>query len=167
MKNLPMAEETSRSDSATASSVNLRFFFSVLGVIVLVPSLLFLGWAVSKHPRPVDVTKKQVMFTYGRNTVIQDSTSLPPYERDVLTMHTEHIDYMPPFQAYLYFRTLKNGPVLSYNFQENYQMLKDAYQIRVSAAAICVGLGLLSLVVSWFMPQQTKSVGLRKGAEWK
>jgi len=168
MKKLPTAEENVLRESVSTSSVNLRFFFWFLGLTVLVPSLLFLFWVTTKtYPKPADVIQKQKQFTYVGATVSQDSTPLPSYEHDILNIHSENISYLPPFQTYLYFRTLKNGPVLSYNFQENYQMLKDAYQIRLSAAVICTALGLFSLVASLFMPRQTKVVGVRKGAEWK
>jgi len=166
MKSLPGAEAAA-SELHTAGPLHLRSFFAILGVIVLVPSLGFLVWALLTHPRPADVSKKQVWFTYGNNRVAQDSIPLERYEHDILNASSDAVDHTPPFQVYLFFRTLKNGPVLSYNFQENYQMLKDAYRIRVSAAAICFGLGLLSLVASLFMSRQTKTVGVRRGAEWK
>ncbi len=167
MKNLATVEETAPTSSQTSESFNTRLFFQVLGVIILIPSLIFLGWSLSTRPKPLDVTRKQVMFSYGGNTVPQNSTPLPDYEHDILNIRGDDIDYMSPFQVFHYFRTLKSGPVLSYNFQENYQMLKDAYRIRVSAAAIGSGLGLLCLIASLFMPTRTKSVGVRKGAEWK
>ena len=168
MKKLPTVEENTRNESASASSVNLQFFFQFLGVTVLVPSLIFLLWVTTQtYPKPVDVLQKQVLFSYGDNkSVAQNTTPIPAYEHDILNAHSENIAYLPPFQTYLYFRTLKNGPVLSYNFQENYQMIKDAYRIRLSAAVICTALGLFCLVASLFMPRQMKSVGARKGAEW-
>ena len=166
MKSLPVTRGNSPSKSPAVSTFSARFFFGFLGVIVLVPSLFFLYWAISARPCPVDVIRKQVWFTYGSNWVAQNSTPLERYEQDILNFPSDHVEFLPPFQTYMHFRTLKNGPVLSYNFQENYEMLKDAHRIRVYAAAICVGLGLLSLVASLFTPKQTKIVGVRKGAEW-
>ena len=166
MKKLPVAGEGAPPDVTATPTFNARFFFCFLGAIVLVPSLIFLFWVVSTHPHPADVVRKQVWFTYGSNWVVQDSIPLSRLEQDILNFPSDHIEFLPPFQTYTHFRTLKDGPVLSHNFQENYEMIKDAHRIRVSAAAICVGLGLLSLVVSLFMPKQTRTVGVRKGAEW-
>ena len=168
MKGLQTIESGLPSDSAASYSVDLRFFFLFLGVIVLIPSLVLLIWAVkATSPKPADVLEKQVWFVYGSNKVAQDSTPLPEYERYILSMQPEYIDYMTPFEVFMYFRTLKSGPMLSYNFQENYGALKDAYLIRVSAGAIGVGLGLLSIVASLLLPKRTRVVGVRKGADWK
>ena len=168
MKVLSTVEENLPSVAATASTFNAQFFFWFLGLLVLIPSLLFLSWAISTRPKPMDVLQKQVWFTYGDNKMVyQDSVQLATSDRDILSFPVEYIEQMSPFQVYLHFRKLRNGPVFSYNFQENYEMLKDAYRIRVSAAVICTALGLLCLAASVFTPRWTKAVGVRKGAEWK
>ena len=167
IKKLQVADKESSSDSGTTSAFNAQFFFLCLGCIILIPSLTFLLWALWTHPIPQDVLKKRIRLTYGGNTVWQDSTPLTPQERRILLTRPEDIDFMPPFWVFEHFRILKSGPMLSYNFQENYGMLKDAYRIRVWTGAIGVALGVFCLVVSLFMPKRTKPVGVRKGAEWK
>ena len=167
IKKLQIAEGDSPSSSARSSTFNAQLFFRSLGCFVLIPSLVFLFWALSTAPSPPDVLKKRIRLSYGGNVVWQDSTPISPQERGILLTHPEDIDDMPPFWVFGHFRTLKSGPMLSPNFQENYKMLKDAHRIRVSAGSIGTALGLFCLGISPFMPKRTKSVGVRKGSEWK
>ena len=179
IKKLQPLNKDSASTSRTVSTFNSQFFFLCLGCIVSIPSAIFLYLALYwtqpifgihpfwTYPSPPNVLAKQKWHTYGNNVVWQDSTPLSAQEQRILSTHPDDNDYMPPFWVFNHFRMLKNGPMLSQNFQENYETLKDAHRIRVSAGLIGLGLGLLSLIASLFMPKQAKAVGVRKGAEWK
>ncbi len=153
-------------NSSALPTGNLRLAFQTLGALALVLSLVLLAWVLTTRPQPIDVTQKQVDLTYGGMKVYQDSTPLQGYEHSILRFHESDVDYMSPMELIIYFRMLKNGPMLSYNFQENYQMLKDAYHIRLGAAITGVGVGLLFLILSLLMPKRPKDVGVRKGSEW-
>jgi len=179
IKKLQPVDRDLLSASRTVSTFNAQLFFLCLGCIVSIPSAIFLHLALFwtqpvfgihpfwTYPTPPNVLAKQKWLTYGDNLVWQDSTPLPSYERRILLTHPEEIDDMLPFRVFDHFRTLKNGPMLSQNFQENYETLKDAHRIRVSVGIIGIVLGLLCLGVSLFAPKKTKTVGVRKGAEWK
>jgi len=145
---------------------HLRRALLYLGLIGLVPSLLFLFWAVFSYPKPRDVSLKQVYFVYGQTKVYQDSTRLPDYEHQVLWIRNEDFDRMSPIELLFYFQMLEKGPNFSYNFQDNYQALKDAYTIRGAAASLCVFLSLLSIVASFFMPKKNVVVTGWSGTNW-
>lgn len=155
-------EKTARQETGV-----LRQAFFYIGLILLIPSLIFLIWSLRSYPQPRDVSNKQVMYTYGQTTVYQNSNPIPDFEHRVLWMQDEHFNMMAPMEVFYYFLWLKQGPEFSYNFLETYQSLKDAYYIRVTASSIFVALALLSLAASAFMPKQNVIVTGWSGTDWK
>ena len=146
---------------------NMRRAFFWIGIVVLVPSLLFLFWVVFlSKPLPRDVSKKRVYYTFGQTELFQDSTPIPEREHMILWIRNEDIDRMSPMELFFYFRNFEEGPNFSYNFQENYQSLKDAWHIRVVTGCVLVFLGLLSLISSFFMPKRDVVVTGWSGTEW-
>lgn len=163
IRNLPVVEEERQVKEEPAY---LRRTFFLLGIVTLIPTLLFLLWALSRYPKPADVSFMQNRFVFGQLTVTQDSTPIAGYEHDILRIQSEHIDWLMPMELFFYFQSLKDGPTFGYNFQEKFQSLKDAYWIRVTTAAVLVVLSLLSLGASFLMPKQNVIVTGWSGSEW-
>ncbi len=74
--------------------------------------------------------------------------------------------FLPPIESIMYWDMLKEGTMMSANFQDNFQALVDAYRLR------CAGCGLLVLVslgvlVSSFIFTSRKIIGVQRGVEWK
>lgn len=162
---LPLVEEKPQEPKRETGNMRRAFFW--IGVIVLVPSLIFFLWTVFlAKPLPRDVSRKRVHFSFGQTKLYQDSIPIPEFEHNILWMRDDIIDRMTPMELYFYFTYFQNGPNFSYNFQENYQALKDAWHIRMAAGGFFVFLGLLSLVGSFFMPKQDVIVTGWSGTEW-
>ncbi len=165
LRSLPLAEEPAPQKKIETGNMRRAFFW--LGIFVFVPSLLFLLWAVFlSKPLPRDVWYKRVEFTFGQNKLFQDSTPIPERELLVLWIRDEEIDRMVPMELYFYFLNFQTGPNFSFNFQENYQALKDAWHIRMVAGGVLTLLGLLGLVSSCFMPKRDVVVTGWSGTEW-
>lgn len=185
IKNLePAPEEEGKKKEETGA---LRRAFFLLGIVLLIPSLFclslflyFLAYPldysptrfyqyarVFHYPKPKYVSLKRVYFSYGQRTnLYQDSTPVPNFEHEVLWMRDEDFDRMSSIELFFYFQRLKEGPNFSYNFQENYQTLKDAYVIRTTTAAILFVLSISCLVASFFMPKRNVVVTGWSGTEW-
>jgi hypothetical protein len=144
-----------------------RTFF-VIGVALLFPTFLLASYLHAWKPEPRHATLKRVFFSYGSNQrpLYQDSTPIPPSERNILWMTDEDIDRMMPMNLYFYFQTLEQ-PTFSYNFDSNYEAVKDTYRIWVTANIILFILALASITVSFFMPRQTVVVTGWSGSEWQ
>ena len=169
IRELPLVETpSSKPDLVKRETGQMRRAFFWLGAIVLVPSVIFLLWTVFlTKPLPKHVSLKQTDFTFGQMLLKQDSTPIPEYEHTILWMRDEYIDHMAPMELYFYFLYFKNGPNFSYNFQENYQALKDIWHIRMATGGFLIFLGLLSLVSSFFMPKRDVVVTGWSGTEWE
>lgn len=181
-------------EQAKIETGNLRRAFFYLGVLLLVPSAIFLALilyyllypfypdlthpmierpiyhnviAKLNYPHPRDVTGKKVFLTFGEKKLYQDSTPLPETERQILWLQKEHFDAMSPIELFYHFQTLGSGPNFSYNFQENYQALKDAYWIRVTTGIVVFVLGLFFLIASFFMPKRNVEVIGWSGTDWR
>lgn len=181
-------------EQAKIETGNLRRAFFYLGILLSIPSAIFLLLVsyfllvpfypdltnpvinkriyqdvISKlnYPHPRDVTGKKVFLSFGDKKLHQDSTPLPETERQILWLQKEHFDMMSPIELFYHFQTLGSGPNFSYNFQENYQSLKDAYYIRVTTGIVVFVLGLLFFIASFFMPKRNVEVIGWSGTDWK
>ncbi len=169
IKKLPMAEEAvhpaERPEKLETGNMRRAFFW--IGLVIFAPSLLFLLWAVFvSRPLPRDVWFKRVEFTFGQNKVTQDSTPISGQEHFMLWIRPEDIDLMSPIELYFHFLHFQAGPNFSFNFQENYQALKEAWYLRMATGGVLTFLGLLSLVSSFFMPRRNAVVTGWSGTEW-
>jgi len=150
----PLAEDT----------VQRRTFF-VLGAALLFPSFFLASYLYEWQPQPQHATLKRKFFVYGARVLPQDSTPIPFEEHRILWMTEEAIDQMMPMELYFYFRTLEH-PTFSYNFQENYEAVKDTYRIWVTATIIFLILAHLSMGASFFMQRQEVIVTGWSGNDW-
>jgi hypothetical protein len=154
--------------SPLAEDTAIRRSFFVLGAALLFPAFLLASYLHECKPVPWHVLTKRTLFSYGSNKkpLYQDSTPISEAERRILWMTDERIDQMAPMDLYFYFRTLEQ-PTFSYDFQDNYQAIKDTYRIWVIGNIILGILSILSIVVSFFMPRQTIVVSGWSGSEWR
>jgi hypothetical protein len=171
IKSLPVAEEK-KADSSEfpkqkVETGKMRQVFFLLGVIFFLPALIFFLWSLFSYPLPRDVSLKREWFSYGRTELYQNTTPIPEFEHNILWIQNEHFDRMSPMELYFHFKILERGPNFSYNFQENYQALWDAYYIRIVAAGILLFLVITSFISSFFMPKRDVIVTGWSGSEWK
>jgi hypothetical protein len=154
--------------SPLAEDTPIRRTFFVLGVALLFPTFLLASYLYEWKPHPRWVSTKRIYFSYGtyQRMLYQDSTPIAEAEHRILWMSEEEIDRMMPMDLYFYFRTLKE-PTFSYNFQDNYEAIKDTYRIWVTGNTILLMLAFLSIVASFFMPRQTVVVTGWSGSEWQ
>jgi len=157
--------ELAQSPLAEDSTPRRSFF--ILGIVLLAPALCFAIHLYKNPPQPRDVSLKRTMFSFGTNKrmLFQDSSQIHWQEHEILWMTDEHIDSLSPMELFFFFRTLEE-PTFSYNFQDNYEAIKDAYRIKVTATAILLFLSLLSIVASFFMPKRQVIVTGWSGSEW-
>ena len=154
--------------SPLAEDTTIRRTFFVLGVSLLFPAFPLASYLYQWPPHPLWVSFKQVYFSHGsiQRPLYQDSTPIPQSEHRILRMSNEAIDYMMPMDLYFYFQTLEE-PTFSYNFQDNYEGIKDNYRIWVTGTIIVLLLAFLSIVASFFMPRQTVEIAGWSGSEWR
>ena len=154
--------------SPLAEDSTVRRIFFVLGVAMLFPAFLLASYLYEWQPQPRHATIKPKFFSYGssQKPLYQDSTPIPRSEIRTLWMTDEEIDRMSPMELLFYFRTLEE-PAFSYNFQSNYEAVKDTYRIWVAGNIIVFILAVLSIVASFFMPRQTIEVTGWSGSEWR
>jgi hypothetical protein len=166
VKALPVAPETVKPPNAETGTMRKMFF--VLGIALLIPSVLLAFHLHYWIPQPRDVSLKRVEFTHGsyQRMLFQDSTPIPPSEHNILWMTDEHIDHMMPMELFFYFRTLEH-PTFSYNFQNNYEAIKDRHRIWLVVNGMLFFLSLLSIVASFFMPKKKVAVIGWSGSEWE
>ena len=150
----PLAEDTAL----------CRSFF-VVGVALLFPTFFLASYMYAWEPHPRHVSLKQDRFSFGSRVLHQNSTPIPREEHTILWMTDEEIDRMMPMDLYFYFLTLES-PTFSYNFQENYEAIKDTYRIWWTVIIIVCILAFLSIIASFFMPRQTVVVTGWSGSEW-
>jgi hypothetical protein len=171
IKKLPVVEEKktdgSKFPKQKTETGNMRRFFFLFGVIFFLPVVIFFLWALFLYPLPRDVSLKREWFSYGQTELYQNTTPIPDYEHTVLWIQNEHFDRMSPMELYFHFKILERGPNFSYNFQENYQALQDAYYIRLTAATVLLFLVIISFISSFFMPKRDVIVTGWSGSEWK
>jgi hypothetical protein len=154
--------------SPLAEDSTLRRTFFILGIVLLFPSFLMTSYLHIWKPHPQYVSLKRTVFSFGseQRMLHQDSTPISPMEHRILWMTDEGIDRMSPMELYHYFRTLEE-PTFSYNFQDNYEALKDTYRIWVTVNIILFILAILSLITSFFMPRYTVVVTGWSGSDWR
>jgi len=154
--------------SPLAEDSTVRRTFFVLGIAILFPVFLLASYLYMWQPHPLWVSLKRVHFSYGsyQRHLYQDSTPISPAEHRILWMTDEEIDRMMPMDLYFYFQTLKE-PTFSYNFQDNYEGIKDTYRIWVTGDIIVLILAFLSIIASFFMPKQTVEVTGWSGSDWQ
>lgn len=150
LKKLPVVQE---SGPAKKAGVSPRAVVRAIGCVLTIPSLLLLlVFAFFTYPHPAQVTQKQVYKKFDGRFLPYNSTPITTGEWTVLRMQPEDFDYIRPIEAYFYLDTLGDNPMFGFNFQENYQNLKDAYVFRVGAASVLLGIGLFFLIVAFFLP---------------
>jgi len=154
--------------SPLAEDTLVRRSFFVLGVALLFPAFPLASYLYQWPPHPLWVSYKQVYFSHGsiQRPLYQDSTPIPQSEHRILRMTDEAIDYMMPMDLYFYFQTLEE-PTFSYNFQDNYEGIKDNYRIWVTGNIILFFLAFLSIIASFFMPRQTVEIAGWSGNDWR
>ena len=166
IKNLEVLGETS--PRSGASMMSPRLIVAILGFLLFLPSLVFLLHTLVNSPKPQDVTKKVAFKTYGNILQYQDGSPLDMEDRSVLLILPEHIDHLfSPIDAYHYLDTLGETPMFGYNFQENYQALKDAHLIRLTASSILLGLAVLLLLISPLLPGKPEMIDGPEGISWQ
>ncbi|MDR1924992.1 MAG: hypothetical protein LBQ66_11530 [Planctomycetaceae bacterium] len=164
IKQLEQVEQTEQRREETGI---LRSCFLGSGVFLFVLFLvLSFYFAFFTYPQPADVLKKNEFFDYGDTRIYQNSTPLPLSERTVLLTKDELIDYMLPFDLFRFNEILKSGPNFSFNFQVNFQELKYAYYTRVAIVVILCLLGVVCIVISFFLPKRGVIVEGWSGSEW-
>ncbi len=163
IKKLPLLGE----ETTEGYAINPRRVVQCVAAPLALIFLCLLLYAFFRtYPGAVHVLDKNVLKKWDGHLAYQDSTPLPRGDRTVLAMTPEGIDWMLPIEAYWYLDTIGDNPVFGYNFQENYQTLKDEYMIRVTVLAILLGVSLLFLLVSPFIPTSITPVGRRGGTGW-
>ncbi|MDR1142183.1 MAG: hypothetical protein LBL62_10855 [Planctomycetaceae bacterium] len=171
IKKLPVAEEKKTDRSELSKPKNetgkMRQVFFLLGIVFFLPVAIFFLWTLFSYPLPRDVSRKQEWFSFGQTELYQNSTPIPDFEHYILWIRNEDFDRMSPMELYFHFKNLERGPNFSYNFQENYQALQDAYHIRVATATVLLCLVLASFAASFFMPKRDVIVTGWSGSEWK
>jgi hypothetical protein len=171
IKSLPVAEEKPADHLELPKPKNetgkMRQVFFLLGVLFFPPVAIFFLWALFSYPLPRDVSRKREWFRFGQTELYQNSTPVPDFEHTILWIRNEDFDRMSPMELYFHFKILERGPNFSYNFQENYQALKDAYHIRVALAIVLLCLVVTSFISSFFMPKRDVIVTGWSGSEWK
>lgn len=156
--------------SATTSAGN-RFVWSIrlLGTFcLLVSTVWFVYCLLYTYPKPDDVLKRRVVYSYtfeGNDSIQRDSTPLTVKEEEFFSIPEERIDWFTPIETIHYWQLFKDGPAMSSNFWENYYTLIEFYYIRVvgSGLLIVLSIGIICIPFFW----SNKSVGVRKGTEWK
>ena len=168
VKALPVAPEKSPPPREEAGI--LRRTFLILGIALFIPSIALAYQLYTHPPQPRQVSEKRVFFSHGtiQRPLYQDSTPISDAEHTILWMadNLEVIDHMFPMELYFYFRTLET-PTFSYNYQDNYEAIKDTYRIWVTATIILLVLSILSIVASFFMPKRQTIVTGWSGSEWR
>lgn len=138
----------------------------VIGLALLLASIVLTLYVVTQTtPKPQDVLQKRIFYHFGGKASYQDSTPLSPEDRIILTIPDEMIENFNPIDAQRFWHYVKDGPTMSFNFNENYQTVKDYYILR------CIGCGILNLLafglfVSSFFLGKTQSVGVQRGSSW-
>ena len=153
--------------SPLAEDSTIRRTFFVIGIAILFPVFLLASYLYQWPPHPIWVSFKQVYFSYGsyQRHLYQDSTPISSAEHRILRMTDVQIDSMMPMDLFFYFQTLEE-PTFSYNFQDNYEAVKDTYRIWVTGNIILLILAFLSIVASFFMPRQTVEIAGWSGNDW-
>ena len=163
IKELEPAEEVVEKKRHTG---HLRRAFLFIGILLTLLSAAFLIYTVPYFPQPKDVTKKRDEFAFGGKTLYQNSTPLSVTEQNLLWMEDWHFSMMMPIQLFYHFNNLGDSPNLSYNFQENYAALKDAYYIRLTAGIVLLLVALGFTISSFFLPKADAEVINWSGTEW-
>lgn len=163
------SEDTPKTDLLPGEyAVNPRrivFYAGIAATLITLP--LFLYVLLGTRPKSTQVLEKEVFKQFAGRFAYQNSTPLPRNEEMILAVSHEYIDWMLPTEAYFYLDTIGDNPNFSYEFQENFQTVKERYAIRTVFFAIALGLALLLLCASPFVPSRTRQIGLRSGAAWK
>ncbi|MDR0522446.1 MAG: hypothetical protein LBH00_11425 [Planctomycetaceae bacterium] len=168
IKELPHAGSAASSERTPQEQTGiLRKTFFIIGIVLLIPSAAFCVYLCLTTPHPRQVMDKRVTFSFGSGKELyQNSTPIPQSEGLILYMTDEAIDQMAPMQLFFYFQTLKE-PTFSFNFQDNYQAVKDSYRIKVIAAVILLFLAVSSITASFFMPKKNVIITGYSGNDWR
>ncbi len=146
----------------------INYSLLTAGLILTIVSGCALGYILLKtYPKAEDVLRKQTFFNHGDDKqIFRDSTPLSDEEIRIMQIKEEDIFFLPPIDSMMYWDMLKDGTMMSVNFQDNFQALVDAYHLRciVGSILFAVSLGVL---VSAFIFTSKKTVGIQRGVEWK
>ncbi|MGL6227167.1 MAG: hypothetical protein ACRC10_11160 [Thermoguttaceae bacterium] len=174
----PTSKTGQKVDSATSAPIQsattnersrLVWSIRLLGTFcLLVSTAWFVYCLLYTYPKPDDVLKRRVVYAYsfeGNDSIQRDSTPLTVKEEEFFSIPEERIDWFTPIETIHYWQLFKDGPAMSSNFWENYYTLIEFYYIRVvgSGLLIVLSIGIICIPFFW----SNKSVGVRKGTEWK
>lgn len=158
-------DENDLNDSKKTTSRVHSGLFST-GLVLLLASIALTFYMVTQTtPKPQDVLKKRIFYHFGGKASYQDSTPITYGDEVILTIPDDMIDKFNPIDAQRFWIYVKDGPTMSFNFNENYQTVKDYYILR------CVGCGILNLFalglfLSSFFLGQKQTVGVQRGSSW-
>ncbi|GHT14859.1 hypothetical protein FACS1894170_12200 [Planctomycetales bacterium] len=169
VKELPVTTENKVPVHAAKKNAGLvRKAFFIIGFVLLVPGILFFTVTLLSPPKPQDVFNKRVYFSFGSNRkpMLQNSTPLNNEDIRVLSMSDDIIDRMMPIDLYVYFQSLRT-PTLSYNFLDNYEAVKDTHKIWLIFGGIWLAVGIVCIILAFFMPKQSIEVTGWSGSDWR
>ena len=163
LKQLPTigADETEKS---TERSINPRQILLMTGLLLLAGTIAFSIYVIRERPSARKVLEKPVGKILDGRVRPYNSTPISEEEFLVLAVDPEYVLFMSPMQAHQYFDVLGPELQMGFNFQENYQVLKDAHTLRLVVLAILSVITLAVLVIVPFVPtslQPPEPVGAR------
>lgn len=156
-----------------------RLGIFIVGVALFLLFGFLLVRTASRFPVPTQVFQKQRDFIQDGSIVHRDSIPVSPddfafYIDDQsepgkwLLINDYYIDErMGPYMLCDYFNRLKNGPRLSDNFYENYDILKANYWMKVTLYGVLLVFSAVLCFLPWVLPKKQVTVGVMRGAEWK
>jgi hypothetical protein len=172
IKSLPIAVHAANQGKLKESAVDTgvpRKAFLIIGIASLVPATLFLLWTLAWAPQPFHVLLKRQYYSFGseRKMLYQNSMPITGSDYRILMTIPEEIDQMYPMELVFYFQTLGDKPTFSYEFQDNYQAVKERHYIWLTVGIIWIVLSVLCIVGSFFMPRRAVIVTGWSGSDWR
>lgn len=166
-----------KSSERTLSGSRLGIFIVGIALLLVLGFLLFR--TLMNPPVPTQVFQKQRDFIQNGTVVHRDSLPVTPedfafYINDqaepgqwVLVNDIFIEQRMSPYMLCDYFNLLKDGPRLSDNFYENYEILKTTFRMKVVLYIVLLVLSAVVCLLPWLLPKKRTTVGAIRGAEWK
>jgi hypothetical protein len=151
--------------SPLSEDTAIRRTFFIIGIVLLLGSFLLAPYLYLWTPQPKWVSLKRNRYAWGEKMLYQDSTPIAGSEHRILWMTDEQIDRMMPMELYFYFCTLEE-PTFSYNFQDNYESVKDGHRIWVVVNVLMFIFAFLGVGVSFFMSRREVVVTGWSGSDW-
>ncbi|MDR3111107.1 MAG: hypothetical protein LBU65_15675 [Planctomycetaceae bacterium] len=136
--------------------VNPRMILLFIGLALLAGTIAFGCYVYEERPIAYKVLEKPVGKILDGRIRNYNSTPVSQEEYVVLATNPEYILVMTPFQAYQYLDVLGPDLQMGFNFQENYQILKDTHTFLLILLAVLSVITLVVLVVVPFVPTSLK-----------